>query len=103
MINDKIAQRRLSGRTGGVPPDQVKENSTLASGYLGPVTVRSCAETRLVKARTATKVLSSGHGEDDSIVRGGDGAGQRSNRAFGSHAFEFEFLMAIIAVQFIPK
>jgi len=58
-----------------------------------------------MKARTATKVLSSSHDEDDSIVRGGGGAGQRSSRysAFGSHAFEFEFLMAIIAVQINPK
>jgi len=71
MINDKIAQKRLSGRTGGVPPDQSKEKTTLVSGYLGPVNVSVCTETILVKAKTATKVLSSGHGEDGSIVRGG--------------------------------
>ena len=66
----KIVQRWLVPRTGGVPPDQVKGKSTLASGYLGQVNVSVCDETTLARARTTAKALSNDHEDDSNIMAG---------------------------------
>jgi len=74
---DQKKHRSEMVSAGGVPPDQVKGNLTLASGYSGQVNVSVCAEMTFAKARATTKAPSSGREGDSTVV------GSKEQRGLG--------------------
>jgi hypothetical protein len=84
---DIIQFRERVGPTGGIPPAQVKTKVLLASGYHGHWHV-NCAEMRLVKVRTAMKLLSNACEEKESSINESAGGVDRNKARSG--AFELQ-------------